>query len=239
MSVSGQPQSAPVNGGRLQRGAGLALWRQIADRLRERIIDGGYAVGSKIPNEIDLAAEMAVHRHTVRRAIAELRKDGLLEARRGEGTYVAREQLPYPVAAETRFHEIVSGEGRVPHGELVDHTLLPAPVKVADALNLHKDAHALRIQSVHRADGVPISTATSWFDPVRFPNLAEDFGALGSLTKALRRSGVERYARRGTTIAARMATDAECQRLDLSSEAIVLITAYVNCSSHKDRKSVV
>ncbi|MEL6744693.1 MAG: GntR family transcriptional regulator, partial [Pseudomonadota bacterium] len=111
----------------LQRGGGLALWRQIADRLRERIVDGSYAVGSKIPNEIDLADQMAVHRHTVRKAISELREDGLLEARRGEGTFVARDPLPYPVATHTRFHEIVSGEGRVPHGELVEHGLLPAP----------------------------------------------------------------------------------------------------------------
>lgn len=191
-------------------------------------MDGSYAVGSKIPNEIDLADQMAVHRHTVRKAISELREDGLLEARRGEGTFVARDPLPYPVATDTRFHEIVSGEGRVPHGELVEHGLLPAPATVTKALNLQTGSPALSIQSVHRADGVPISTANSWFDPVRFSGLAAEFAELGSLTKALNRHGVTRYGRRGTTISARPANSVECQRLDIAADAIVLVTAYVN-----------
>ncbi|MEM1038731.1 MAG: phosphonate metabolism transcriptional regulator PhnF [Pseudomonadota bacterium] len=220
------PDGAPHS--TLQRGGGLALWRQIADRLRERIIEGSYAVGSKIPNEIDLADQMAVHRHTVRKAISALRQDGLLEARRGEGTFVARDPLPYPLATNTRFHEIVSGEGRVPHGELVEHGLRPAPVAVTQALNLETGSQALSIQSVHRADGIPISTANSWFDPARFSTLAADFAELGSLTKAMNRHGVTRYGRRGTTISARPANSVERQRLDIAADAIVMVTAYVN-----------
>lgn len=66
------------------------LSEQTSDRLYERIVDEHrYAPGSKLPNENELSAELGVSRTTLREAISFLAAQGVLEIRRGKGTYIA------------------------------------------------------------------------------------------------------------------------------------------------------
>lgn len=70
------------------------LSEQMADRLYERIVEERmYPPGSKLPNENELSASLSVSRTTLREAISFLVAQGILEIRRGKGTYVA-EHLP-------------------------------------------------------------------------------------------------------------------------------------------------
>jgi len=62
-----------------QWAAGDPVWRQVANDISARIADGSYPLGSPLPAEDDLASEYAVARQTVRRALRELRKRGLIQ----------------------------------------------------------------------------------------------------------------------------------------------------------------
>lgn len=61
---------------------------QLADSLRARVRDGEWAIGSKIPSETVLSAELGVGRSTVREAIRQLVGSGMLAARQGAGVFV-------------------------------------------------------------------------------------------------------------------------------------------------------
>lgn len=61
---------------------------QLADRLRERIADGHWQPGHRLPSEQELAGEYGVSRATVRSALARLVDIGLLRVRQGAGTFV-------------------------------------------------------------------------------------------------------------------------------------------------------
>ena len=63
---------------------------QLADILRERIADGTYAPGEKIPPLLDLQAEFGLSSMTVRRAVGVLVDEGLLVRVPGRGTFVTR-----------------------------------------------------------------------------------------------------------------------------------------------------
>jgi GntR family transcriptional regulator len=65
---------------------------QLADRLRERIADGQWEPGHRLPSEQDLAAEYGVSRPTVRSAVARLVDSGMLRVRHGAGTFVTAHQ---------------------------------------------------------------------------------------------------------------------------------------------------
>ena len=66
------------------------LSQKTAQRLKEMITQGQlYKVGDKLPNEIELAAQMNVSRSTIREAIRLLVFEGYLEVQRGNGTFVA------------------------------------------------------------------------------------------------------------------------------------------------------
>ncbi|MGW6229693.1 FadR/GntR family transcriptional regulator, partial [Cellulosimicrobium cellulans] len=60
----------------------------VVERLSERIARGEWPVGSRIPPEPELVAELGVGRNTVREAVRALEHAGVLEPRRGDGTYV-------------------------------------------------------------------------------------------------------------------------------------------------------
>jgi len=61
---------------------------QLADVLRERVRNGEWAIGGKIPSETHLAEELGVGRSTVREAIRQLVGSGMLAARQGAGVFV-------------------------------------------------------------------------------------------------------------------------------------------------------
>ena len=65
-----------------------AAYRQLAGVLRERIRSGALSVGQRLPSEKGLHDEFGLARETVRRALAVLRGEGLIEVRHGHGTYV-------------------------------------------------------------------------------------------------------------------------------------------------------
>ena len=64
------------------------LYRKIADQLRKLIDAGEFAVGSRLPPERDLAAQLGVSRPSVREALIALEVEGLVEVRMGSGVYV-------------------------------------------------------------------------------------------------------------------------------------------------------
>ena len=75
----------------------VKLSEQTSDRLYEMIVEERvYAPGSKLPNENELSEELKVSRTTLREAISFLVAQGVLEIRRGKGTFVA-EDMPEPV----------------------------------------------------------------------------------------------------------------------------------------------
>lgn len=73
----------------IQRDSPIPAYYQIALDLRQRIARGEWRVGQQLPAEPELAAMYDVSRMTLRQAVAELVADGLLERRRGDGTYVS------------------------------------------------------------------------------------------------------------------------------------------------------
>ena len=69
---------------------GSALSVRTADELAERIAHGQFRPGDKLPNELELAQTLKISRTTLREALSILVTRGLLEVRRGVGTFVTR-----------------------------------------------------------------------------------------------------------------------------------------------------
>src|SRR5689334_25407249 len=74
----------------LDRSSGMPLYRQICQRLREAILSGELAEGTRLPTERALASELGVNRTTVMNAYNELASEGLIEGHVGRGTLVRR-----------------------------------------------------------------------------------------------------------------------------------------------------
>lgn len=73
----------------------VPLWRQIEEGVKRLVTSGSLPPGGMVPSVRDLARELRVNPATVVRAYQRLVEAGLLEVRRGEGTYVS-ESPPIP-----------------------------------------------------------------------------------------------------------------------------------------------
>ena len=73
----------------LDSNSDIPLYQQIERYLRENILSGTLAEGTRLPSTRELAQELGVSRITVKNAYAELESDGLLTSYPGSGTYVA------------------------------------------------------------------------------------------------------------------------------------------------------
>ncbi len=221
---AGAARSAEV-----ERRSGIALWRQIADRIRIGIAAGELGEGGRLPPEMELAERFGVNRHTVRAAIAALIQEGVLRAEQGRGTFIAaRKKLAYPIAARTRFSTGLEGQVRERRSTLLADAIEPASERIAEALGLDAGAKVIRIETLSEADGRPLSRATGWFDAGRFAGFAGSYAETGSITAALKRHGVDDYLRRSTLVSARHADPADLADLQLAPGAIVLVTVAVN-----------
>ncbi len=65
------------------------IHRQIGDQIRRSVAAGLLVPGDKLPSVRELASRLLVNPNTVARVYRDLERDGLLETRRGQGTYIS------------------------------------------------------------------------------------------------------------------------------------------------------
>ena len=69
------------------------IFLQIADSISEKVMEGIYPPGEKIPSVRDLATDMGVNPNTVMRTYSELQTRGIIDNKRGVGYYVSNEAV--------------------------------------------------------------------------------------------------------------------------------------------------
>src|SRR6187551_2974974 len=74
---------------RIEKGSAVPISRQIADQIATLCASGSLAPGDRLPSVRELARDLAVNQNTILRVYERLCRDGLLEMRQGQGTFVA------------------------------------------------------------------------------------------------------------------------------------------------------
>lgn len=124
--------------------------------LSERITADQLAVGTRLPSEPKLAAEMGVSRATVRDALRALEQDGLVRRVQGSGTYVAHPRVPNSLDMNFGVTAAIRQGGMHPGVEQARHWIEPAAASEADRLALGPGEDVLVIDRVRTADGRPV-----------------------------------------------------------------------------------
>ncbi len=213
----------------VQRQTGVALWRQIADRIRASINDGDFDSTGMVPPETALALQFEVNRHTVRSALAALAQEGVVRAVQGRGTLIERkERLNFPISKRTRFSQGIGDQVRETRGTLLGLADEKADAEVARWLQLRPGDDVIRLETRGAADHRPVSRATSWFPADRFAGIGEIYQGTGSITKAFQELGLSDYVRAKTEITATHADTGDLADLELTPGAIILITRAMN-----------
>ena len=212
----------------LARGAGVALWRQIASALEADISGGKRQPGERLPTEAVLTERFAVNRHTVRRALEELEARGIIRVEQGRGAFVAEDVLDYPLGPRTRFSEIIRQQNREAAGRVLHIAEIPADAQVAAGLRIRRGRPVLRVARLGLANGRPLVLGLHHFPLPRFAVAAQSLTQQASITVALAACGVPDYRRHSTRITARLPTPEEAQHLLQSRSRPVMVAEALN-----------
>jgi len=159
--------------------SGLPLYRRIEADLRVRIRDGDLQPGARIAPEPELMAEFGVSRATVRQALAGLVAEGLLEIRRGLGTYVSARRFEHTIGGFYSFSREIERHGLQPGTRVLDLRTMPATEDVAEALALDRDTPVVALRRLRLAGPDPLVVETSHLPAARFPGLERvDFSSV-------------------------------------------------------------
>jgi GntR family transcriptional regulator len=162
-------------------------YEQLYRHLAQAIAAGALAQETQLPPERELAELAQVSRVTVRKAVAQLVEDGVLDQRRGAGTFVraARQREPY-LSKLLSFTEYMLHRGKTPTSAVIAQGLFPPTPDEQLALGLSAADRVARIERLRAADGVAM--AVEW---VALPqDILPDPGLVGrSLYDHLRAQG--------------------------------------------------
>src|ERR1700721_133062 len=133
------------------------LYSRVETVLGSEIADGALQVGDQLPTDASLITKFAVSRITVRRAIQNLVSRGLVEIRRGKGTFVAAPKITHELTELSGFVEDMHALGRKPTDRVIGTEVVPPDATVASHLRLTKGQRVVKIRRVRLADRVPLS----------------------------------------------------------------------------------
>lgn len=171
--------------GRLDNDSSMPLYRQLQRALREAIDQRLLGPEDALPGERDLAADFAVSRITVRKALEGLVAEGLLVRRQGSGNFVAG-RVEKNFSALTSFSEDMRARGRTPRSVFLKRSQGTVTPEEALALRLSPGTPVLRFHRLRYADDAPMALEYATVVASALPGLdAVD----SSLYEALERSG--------------------------------------------------
>lgn len=156
----------------LEANSNLPLFEQLVADIIADIDEGVYAPGHAIPSERELAERYSVSRVTVRRAIQDLVKRGVLIKRQGKGTFVAAIHLERQITQTPElltFEQMCRDIGKTAGTRVIGVDRVKGTSKDLAFLALKPGDELLRVQRVRLADQVPVMYENSYFP-------AEDFG---------------------------------------------------------------
>src|SRR6266700_1433531 len=157
------------------RAPGITVHAQIEDWLAGAIAVGRLAPGDRLPTEHDLAAWLGVSRMTLRHALGELARRGLVTRAVGRhgGTFVAEPKLEQDLTTLAGFSEQLRRHGMVAGARVLAATSRPAGPAAAAALQLAEGDPVYEVRRVRLADGNPIAVEHSLFPAALCPGMLE------------------------------------------------------------------
>ena len=127
-------------------------------------------VGTAIPSERQLSADLGVSRLTLRAALDDLAREGYLVRRRGSGTYVQHPKISQELTI-TSFSDDMRRRGMVPGSRTLSMTTILAGARLGRSLNVSPSEQILVVKRLRLADGESMAIETLHIPEALVPGL--------------------------------------------------------------------
>ncbi|HMH57942.1 MAG TPA: GntR family transcriptional regulator [Galbitalea sp.] len=169
---------------------GATNYAEIVADLRRRIVNGEFAVGSRLPGEATLADQYGVTRSPVRRAMAQLARQSLVLSRPRGGWIVQASHQTQGFDRMLSFAQWAESGGRIPAGLIASREHRPADAREARLLGIRLGQPLLCFTRVRTLDGRPMMVERSAWAPWVAAAIKDVPDDVVSMTAALAEAGI-------------------------------------------------
>src|SRR6266705_2799691 len=169
---------------------GTPAYQRIQAAIRQRIEAGHLKPGDAVSSERELAKVHQVSLMTARHALAGLEREGIVERRRGAGTFVAPPRIHFNKLMS--YTEQMSSRGLAPSSKIIASKIIQDEDEIAARLNLPAASRMVKIERVRHTSEEPFALETCYLPADEFPGLVRSPLGRSSLFATLERDyGVE------------------------------------------------
>lgn len=144
----------------LDRESPMPLWAQLEAELRRRVDAGEFDEGY-FPTDLELTEAYDVSRHTVREAVRQLNRTGILKRERGRGTVVNRSEFEQSLGTLYSLFQSVESAGVEQTSEVLRLELVSDSAAAAQ-LELPDEAELVLLERLRLAAGAPLAVDRAW-----------------------------------------------------------------------------
>jgi len=171
-------------------GHGTPVYKRIQNAIRKRIEAAELTPGDAVASERELAKAHKVSLMTARHALAGLEREGIVERRRGAGTFVAAPKIHFNKLMS--YTEHMSSRGLVPRSRVLVAKLVEDEQEIAARLGLPAASRMVKIARLRLTGEEPFALETCYLPATEYAGLVNSPLGRGSLFAALEHDyGVE------------------------------------------------
>jgi DNA-binding GntR family transcriptional regulator len=207
----------------LDPAAAEPLYLQVARLLAGEVAGGALVRGTRLPSERELCGRLGVSRVTLRRALAQLVDEGVLESVQGRGWYVTTGLLGEPPNTLQSFTETAQRRGLTASARVLLARVRAATLDEAEVLGVAPGVELFELHRVRLLSGVPLAFDEVLVPLAIAPGLPDHDFATASLYRTLQAAGTV-PSRADYAVESAAADARAAELLDLALHAPVLIT---------------
>lgn len=146
----------------------MPIYCQLAETIEEKINDGTYPKGEKIPSERELCEIYNVSRTTVRLAAEELERKGKIQRIQGKGTFVLNKRIIQNLGNVYSFSKEMEKQGNISSTKIIRREIIECDHKIARHLSIKEGDSVVYLERLRLAEDVAIMVEKSWFPCPQF-----------------------------------------------------------------------
>jgi len=163
----------------------LPLYHQVEESIRQDIANRIYLSGQSIPTELELQEKFNVSRETIRKAVNNLVLAGLVEKRKGVGTFVTHPKIVHRIGHIYGSSEEILARGMIPSTTFIERKEINPPEPMRQEMAIEKGATVIKVKRLRFVNEEPVAILSSYLPKDLVPDLARVKFRGNSLYKTL------------------------------------------------------
>ena len=168
-----------------------SLYQHLADSLRDKIYEGKYAFGDKLPSERSLAEKFGISHLTVRKALAILEEEGMLLRVQGKGTFVRAQKYSIDMQHLDGFSSMFGQQGITITNKVLYSGVREAGFKYSRIFGIPREEPVFELIRLRQNGEDPVALEYNILPTKRVPHVGEYDYSLYSLWDVYRQAGIQ------------------------------------------------